>query len=173
MHNNSYIYDTRTTKESFSVTDYTSYYYGGLTAVLNQYPDLFEYITINDDTKLEVISYKKYGSENYADVILACNEEVFLWSVPYSSDVLIEVQEARKRIFVSELGIKRDDARFEDFEFFIDTINDDVEQENTKKRSFRLPVKERLGDVINLISKYRRENAVTDLGEIEDPNEYL
>lgn len=161
MINSTYTYDRLTSSDSYSVTDFTSFYYGGLEELFNQYPDLFEYVTLDDDMKIEIVAYNRYGSENFADVILACNAEVFLWSMPYSSDVLAEVKEALQRIFITELGISSGDVRFEDFEIFLDYINDDVEDRNTKKRIFRLPIKEKMSDVMNLIGAYRNQNHMT------------
>jgi len=165
MNNTVYTYDRITSKDSLSVTDYTSFYYGGLDDLFNQYPEYFEYISLNDSIKMEGISWRRYNNENFADVLLACNQEVFLWSMPYGNDTLIEIKEALQRIFQNELGISTGDARFEEFTAFLNFIDDDVEDRNTQKRLLRVPIENKMSDVVNLISNYRTDNKVDNIEE--------
>lgn len=161
MYNKCYLYEEKVSEDSYKLRDYTSYYYGGLTQEFNRNPDWFFYLDVDDNLKIEQIAYKVYGSENYSDVILACNQEVFLWSMPYSTDILQEQKEALNKIFATELGIGVGDARFEDFQVFLDYIDEDVERRNSKKRKFRLPKKDNIDDIMNLISIYRKNNKIT------------
>lgn len=165
MNNTVYTYDRITSDESYRLRDFTSYYYGGLQALFDQYPQYFEYVDVDDNLKIEVLAYTRYGAPDFADVILACNSEVFLWSMPYNTDVLIEQKEALAKILVTELGINTSDPRFEDFQVFLDFIDEDVESRNTDKRTLRVPKVRNMSDVVNLIKTYRRANKIDQYEE--------
>ncbi len=71
----------------YTVKDYTEYYTTGIEDVIREYPQIFAY-SIRDDLETpENIMYNMFNDENLADVIVACNNENFIWNVPMDFDL--------------------------------------------------------------------------------------
>lgn len=132
--------------------DYTSVYYGGLFELLQNYKSYFMNYSVADDEKIENISYALYGSENYADVILLVNNEVFLWGLPYNSDVLYEQTETMEKFLRNQLNMSSESVDFEDI---MEQYKLELESTNSIKRTFRVPKPESMNDVLRIINKYR------------------
>ena len=155
MNNTAYTYPTRKISLK-TVRDYTAVYYGGLSDIFDQYPDYFMYYDIIDDEKLENISYKLYGSEDYADIILAINNEVFLWGLPYGSDIIYDQQDTYVSLLEASLNVYS--SGNSDFEAIAEEIGVTLDQENSSKRIYKVPKSKSINNVITLINNYRDEN---------------
>ena len=161
MFNSVYNYNSRE-KDGYKVQDYTSIYFGGLKDLIENYPDYFEFVDINDNEKMENISYQRYGNENYADLIIACNTENFLWSMPYDQDILLDQLEAIMNMINVELNVTPDSEGINlDYKVLETTIYNRIESKNSEKRRFRVPKVEYLTNVINLINNYKKDNEDT------------
>jgi len=158
MINSVYTYD-KMIREGYEVNDYTSVYYGGLLEVFNQYPNYFTSYKINIDDKMESISYDLYGSENYADVILASNNDVFLWNMPYNTDIVLDQLESFTNIIKNELG--EGNINQDILEVF-SSIEDENNFLNSKKRDITVPKSSKLNEVLALINNYRADNDLND-----------
>jgi len=152
MINKVYTYDTFD-RYDYNVKDYTSRYYGYLSKYLQQYPEYFFSYSVEDDEKMENISYKFYKSVDYADLVLAINEDVFLWNVPYNQDVNNNQAELLTKILLNSadlLGINTVEK-----EKIEKLAKDGIEEGNSLKRNILLPRPEYLSTVLSLIEKYR------------------
>jgi len=154
MKNTVYNYNKRKTLD-FEVPDYTSLYFGELSSVLNLHPEYFSFVDVAVDEKIENVSYQLYDSENYSDVILACNSENFLWGIPYNPDVLYEQKERIFLMLSYQLNVSGSNENFNEL---IDGINEKLEDINSKKKRWRVPKPEYLGDVIILINNYKKDH---------------
>ena len=153
MVNTVYEYNQRET-DGFSLRDWTSTYYGGLETMFANYPDYFEFIEIDMNEKMEVVSWNRYGSVDYADVILACNSENYLWSMPYSNDIVIEHSDNIKQYIEQNLSLIDPSGLDEELEPILGI----VDQENSEKKRFRVPTTNSIVAVVNLIETYRKTN---------------
>lgn len=164
MKNTVYTYPERVVGD-IQARDYTAVYYGGLKDVIEERSDMFEFTEVYDDEHIENLAYELYGDENQGDTILASNLEVFLWSMPYNSEVLYEVQNFYKEFLTKELNIVSGDSRDIGLEALLKDISDYVEKQNSEKRVFKVPKSNRLTDIISVIDSYRIQNTVLDLQE--------
>jgi len=160
MKNSVFTYDRREI-DGYNVTDYTSYYYGGLLELFKQFPDYFSLYSIEVDQKIEEISYELYGSVDYADIILAANNNVFLWSSPYNSDITYDQTIALTGIISKELDYNElqdgSEARA-NLERVIDNIGNKVNTENTNRKSITVPKPKKLNTLLAIINNYRKDN---------------
>jgi len=160
MINSIYTYD-KFERDNKIVNDYTSILFNNLNELLENYDDYFMIITLNVNEKMENLSYKLYGSENYADLILACNDENFLWSSPYDQDILLEHIDNIFEEYTSYLNVKTFDTEksYRDFKY---QIQEEIDNANSSKSSFKVPKPEYLSDVLNIINNYKLENRNID-----------
>lgn len=154
MINSTYIFPNREVNLK-TIRDYTAVYYGGLFDVIKEYPEYFMDYVLADGEKIEVVSYKLYGSENYADIILMVNNEVFLWGMPYNGDIIYEQKEAMEKFLRSKLNVSSDN---EDFNSIIDAYGEEVDEVNSQKRIYKVPRPDRMNNVLSIINTYRQEN---------------
>jgi len=155
MKNTVYNFNTIQTVDGKILRDFTSVYYGGLTELLSNYPEYFDFIDVGTNEKMENVSYDLYGSVDYADVILACNEENFLWCMPYGNEVVIQHSEnIRDYIDRNTNFLQPLDAAVE-----FSSIFEEVDYNNSQKRKFRVPYPEKINAIISLIENYRRQNS--------------
>lgn len=166
MKNTIYTYPERVIG-NIQARDYTSIFYGGLEEIVREKSDMFEYVEVFDDEHIETLAYELYADENQGDTILAANQEVFLWSMPYNSDVLFELQGFYRRFLTKELNIGNGDTRANDLEQVLSDIDDYVELQNSEKRVFKVPKSTRLTDFVSVVDSYRIQNTVTSLDEDE------
>ena len=164
MKNSVIDYKERTFKD-FKFRDYTSIYFGALLTELNKYPHYFEFIDVVEDDKLENIAYQLYGSENYSDVILLCNNENFLWSFPYNQDILMEQLEALVRNLKVELNITENPNQVRDFLNLRNEIYERLDEANSRKRRMRIPKPEFLADILGIIANYKNTNSEESWGK--------
>ena len=161
MFNTVYNYNSRE-YENFEFQDYTSIYFGDLEKTIKDYPQYFEFIEVSDDDKIENISYQRYGSENYADLILACNTENFLWSTPYNQDVMLDYLDSIMNMINVSLNIEvKSDDISQDYLDLKESIHNNIENENSQKRKFRVPKVEYISNVINIINNYKSQHIDT------------
>jgi hypothetical protein len=144
-------------RENKIVRDYTGYYFNELENFLKAYDDYFEIIDVDENTKIEKLSYDLYGDENYADLILAVNNENFLWSSPYDQDVILNTSESILRKFANELNLETFDET-ESYRDFADKVKEEIENQNSHKKYFKVPKKDKLMDVLSLISTYKNNH---------------
>jgi len=164
MKNSTLDYKNRTLK-NFKFRDYTSIYFGFLLNELNNYPHYFEFIDVVEDDKLENIAYQLYGSEDYSDIILLCNNENFLWSFPYSQDILMDQIEAIVRNLKIEMNITENPEQMKDFLNLRNEIYERLDESNSLKRRLRIPKPEFLADVIAIIHDYKHQNSEESWGK--------
>jgi len=158
MKNTLYKYDRRIV-DNLDVTDYTSVYYGKMLELFKSMPDYFMTYEMQMDEKLEGISYKLYKSENYADIILAANNDVFLWSMFYNSDIIMDQADNLHTIIRKELDLNA--TLTEDVLSVFNTISVTIEDINSKRKSITVPKPEKLNALISLIDKNREDNRIT------------
>jgi hypothetical protein len=145
------------TLDRYEVTDYTSVYFGDLPQTLDQYPQFFDFIDITTDEKIENVAYQLYGSENYADLILACNEENFLWSSPYNQDIILDQSQAYYESIRYELNLDENDTLPMLAELKA-AFTEKLDNINSTKKRFRVPKPESLTEVITIINDYKSKN---------------
>ena len=71
-------------------------------------PDIISYMTVNNNTCLEKISYELYGNANYWDILLLLNTRSPLFQMPYDFDVLSDaadrsVTEYERKVYKKKL----------------------------------------------------------------------
>lgn len=165
MNNSVYTYE-RMNVLDYNVVDFTSYYYGSISRFLKQYSNFFEVYTLHDDEKLEEISYRFYETTDYADLILAINEDVFLWNVPYNEDINIERYEILRRVLSNNTDIA---GSLESKQERIDILSRGMIEDSEKlKRNILIPKNEYISNIIGLVEKYREiYNLNKDMSEKE------
>jgi ribosome-interacting GTPase 1 len=138
------------------VPDYTSYWFTNLKDYLENYDNYFTIVSIPENEKIENLAYKLFGSENYADLILAINDENFLWSSPYNQDVLNKMSDAVLLEFLNQLNL---DSFNENLSYldFKQKIEESIDNTNSQKKYFKVPKPENLSDVISLINNYKQQ----------------
>lgn len=163
MENSVYKFDRRVVYD-MDVTDYTSVYYGKMKEIFKNYPDFFMSYEATTDDKVENIAYKLYGSENYADVILAVNSSVFIWSASYNNDVLEEKNTSLLSLLKLELNV----TEGEKIETLYANISEKSDSSNSSKKIITVPKPDKLNSLLSLINTYRNKNTVKDITEVVD-----
>jgi hypothetical protein len=138
------------------IPDYTSYYFSNLKTYLENYDNYFFLVDVSENEKIETLAYRLYGSENYADLILAINDENFLWSSPYDQDTLNIFSESILFEFANKLNLET----FNETQSYIDfknLVEESIDNNNSQKKFFKVPRKENLSDVISLINNYKKQ----------------
>jgi hypothetical protein len=143
-------------REGKIIPDYTSYWFSDLKTYLENYDNYFLIISLAENEKMENVAYKLYGSENYADLILAINDENFLWSSPYDQDVLNQLNDSILFEFSNQLNL---DSFNEGLSYidFKNKIEEAIDDNNSQKKYFKVPKPENLSDVISLINNYKQQ----------------
>jgi len=152
MKNTVYTYDLFD-RSDYRVVDYTSRYYGSISKFFKQYNNYFTVYILEDDEKLEDVSYRLYDTTDYADLILAINEDVFLWNVPYNQDINLEQSNILSKSImngVDTIGI--DDKKRN---IISEIAKDNIERLNELKRNILVPKNEYLSTVLGLVERYR------------------
>ena len=157
MKNSVFTYDRREIG-GYDVTDYTSYYYGGIVELFKQFPNYFSLYSIEVDQKIEEISYELYGSVDYADIILAANNNVFLWSSPYNSDITYDQTQALTGIIIKELDFGEYQDNTTNLGKIIDAIGNRVNTENTNRKTITVPTPKKLNTLLAMVNDYRKNN---------------
>lgn len=152
MDNTVYTYDTFS-RYDYEVRDFTSFYYGKISTFLKQYSSYFDVYTLSDDEKLENVSYKLYETPDYADLILAINEDVFLWNIPYNDDINKE----REIILTKVLSNSLDLVGVEEYRkvYTEQLAREMIEDSDRYKREILVPKNEFLSVVVGLVEKYK------------------
>ncbi len=155
MENKAFIFEERESQlnaNTFQTRDYFSYYYGGIEDLVRENFNFFEFIKMNNDDKLEIIAYDRYGSENYADVIVMINKANFIWMIPYNSDIVISIADTYNDYLTLSINNSNDKNKAA----FIDTYSERKAQiENDEKITILVPKIANIQDVISLIDGLR------------------
>jgi len=156
MVNTAFLYDYRdveVNKIKYKIKDYFSYDYGDIADLVRENFSYFEYIKINNNDRLEILSYDRYGTENYADLLVMINAANFSWMLPYDKDIQISIADA----YAGYLTIEINGTGNPDKDSFIQTASTErASRENSEKQQILVPKKQNVQDVINLIASYKK-----------------
>ncbi|MCD6370817.1 MAG: hypothetical protein J7L63_04940 [Thermoplasmata archaeon] len=159
MNNKAFIYEDRDSElsgEIYQTKDYFSAYYDGIEDLVRENFSFFEFIKINNDDKLEIIAYDRYGSENYADVIVMINKANFIWMLPYDNDIISSVADALFSYMTIRLN---NDNQNDKAEFIRRYAEDRTQKENSEKNRILVPKVSNIQDVISMIDGLRKSTS--------------
>jgi len=127
---------------------------------------LFTLIEVEMNDRLDNVAYQLFGSENFADILLAVNDENFLWGTPFDQEIVLTQTENFVRIFHEQMKI---DEQTVDYAAFKDNLYQLFDERNSKKKIWKVPRQENLGEVINLVENYKRSytNVTKDIDDYE------
>jgi len=153
MQNTVYTYDTLTSSD-YEVADFTSRYYGNISKFLRQYSNYFTVYKLEDDEKIENVSYNLFNTTDYADLILAINEDTFLWNVPYNQDINAEQSELLAKIMLNSSDIIN--MNMYEKNAIMQIAQGSIDRLNEYKRNILVPKNEFISTVIGLVERYRQ-----------------
>jgi hypothetical protein len=159
MKNTVFEYEWNDKKNDF-YRDYTSYFFSELRNKFKEHPEWFTIYTVETDERPEVIAYKLYEDEDYADIILIVNEMNFIWDTPYNSDVLFEQTNTYLNYIKTELGFDNVEIPIElidDMDKIEDMVKTSISSTNDARRNITIPKPDYLWKVINEIDEYKNQ----------------
>jgi hypothetical protein len=156
MTNTIYEYDTFFRK-NMVVRDFTSVYFNNLQTELEKYSYYFTIINITEDERIENVAYQLYGDENLSDLLLAINDENFIWSSPLSQDILMDQTDMLLTEFGKNLNIDTWDGNV-NYQDFASKIEEFIDESNSRRKKFKVPKLEYLSDVLNIVNGYKLKN---------------
>jgi hypothetical protein len=140
--------------------DYTSYSFPELRNKLKEYPEWFMIYSVETDERPEVISYKLYEDEDYADVILLLNEMNYIWDTPYNSEVIYEQTKTYMEYIKHELGydnVELPENLVDDMDKIENMVNVSINTTNDKRKNITVPKPDYLWKVLNVIDDYKKQ----------------
>jgi len=156
MTNTIYEYDTFFRK-NMVVRDFSSVYFNNLQTELEKYSYYFTIINITEDERIENVAYQLYGDENLSDLLLAINDENFIWSSPLNQDILMDQTDMLLTEFGKNLNIDTWDGNV-NYQEFASKIEEFIDESNSKRKKFKVPKLEYLSDVLNIVNGYKLKN---------------
>ncbi len=114
----------------FHITDYFQYYTTGIENITNN-NELYIETERYDNERTDILSWEFYLNENYSDLLLAINNDVYLWDSPVDYDTidiivnqqLLYIQKIQNKIFNDQ-----------EKEYWTNKIKNKVIQNNDYKR---------------------------------------
>lgn len=165
MTNTVYIFD-KMIRDDYEVRDFTNYYYGNISNFFRQYSELFEPYTLEDDEKMENVSYKLYGTTDYADLIVAVNQDVLLWNVPYNQDINKDRIDILFKLISNSIDSIGSEERKNKKAYIL--AEELIEEQDNLKRNIIVPKKDQISTVVGLIERYRDNyNLNSEISEAE------
>jgi len=155
MINNVFEFDTFE-RENKVVRDFSSIYFTDLNDELANYDSMFTLIDITEDERLENVSYSLYGDENLSDLLLAVNDENYIWSSPLNTDIVLAQGDILLKEIANNLNIHSYDENL-DYQDLKSKILEMIDNRNSKRKKIKVPRIENLGDVINIVNDYKRK----------------
>ncbi len=136
----------------YTVRDYTEYYTTGIESVVIQYPEVFAYAIRDDLERPENIMYNMFKDENLADVLVAANNENFMWDIPMDFDLYNDVVDFRM-IYLDFLMLDRMD---DDVVVAImkDRMIEQVDEIDRRMKKVFLPNPEKISFTLKRIKDY-------------------
>lgn len=119
--------------------------------IFNEHKSMFEVYRIEDDDKIERISYELYGTTDYWDILIMLNDRSPLFEMPYNYDLLQNHAEEfiNKYIhFVYSEASLADNNRKE--ELTAEMLNVNLEN-NEKFRYLHVVKPSKMGDFIKIL----------------------
>ena len=142
---------------TYKVTDYWQYYTTGVESLVNS-KEFFK-TDRRENEKTEVLTWKFYNSPDTADIVLASNNDVFLWDTPFDFSYGEKIKDNKmnyfKKIYKKDLS-DTDDVYLYYNNIFIKDVADMNEQQSTVV----LPKMGYLQQVIRKFQDYFRQRTV-------------
>lgn len=136
------------TYEDYIFTDYHEIKFNALKNIENL-GDFTEFKTIQNNTKLEKISYDLYGSTDYWDILAGINDIDPMISMPYDYDIIndlnsLSVQNYKDNVF---FGVLPDSH----MKYLTEAFFSSIETENEKFRIIKIITPTKMQDFIKLL----------------------
>jgi len=144
--------------EIYEVRDYFEFYHTGI----EQLPFLNEkmYFATNRliNERSEVITNAFFEDPDLSDVVLALNNDVYLWDAPF--DTATQEMIAMNQIAAIEENRKQKLNEEQINDYYLPKINARLDEQNTKQSIIVLPKFKNLARVIRLMEKYLEQRRV-------------
>ena len=139
------------------VRDYFEYYTTGLEEIVQENQDDFFMTQRYQNERTDVIAYNFYEDENYSDVILAVNNDTYLWDAPVDFDTQSIVVDERIRIVehLNHQKLQQGQRSFYERQF-----NEDLDEEQEIQKNIVLPKFGSMSKINRLIKKYLNNRKV-------------
>lgn len=117
--------------------DYFQYYTTGTNKVVNKYSDRLFSSTRYENERHEVLAYDLLGNENFADVLLALNQENFIFDGYYDYDTM-EIIADKRMHYLSKL--MRKEFTDEEYSNYRKKIKEELDYHNENQKYFIAPI---------------------------------
>lgn len=142
----------------YTVKDYFQYYTISVEDIIEDNPNLYLSTERYENERTEILTYKLFGNENLSDVILAINNNVYLWDTPASADSVYAAVEGRMRYLETQFKTAMSTEEIAKWE---NIFEEQLLAEETAKRTVILPEAASMQKVIRSIRKYFNSRQVT------------
>jgi len=137
--------------EIYKVRDYFEFYHTGIEKLPFNNESLYFATNRLVNERSEVITNAFYEDPNLSDIVLALNNDVYLWDAPFdnatqemiSNNQIAIIEETRKQVLSPEQK-----------EYYLSKINTQLDIQNSKQGIIVLPKFKNLARVQRLIQKY-------------------
>ena len=148
----------------FILNDYFTYYTGGVQSIINDNLDAFAFTKRLDNERPEQIAHDLYTNKNLSDMIIALNNQNYLFGAPMDGDTYLTAIDFRYA-YVEKLMNDRLNSKYDNNQESIDIIKERVEESidkiNENSKRIIIPTTSAYQAVLKNIDKYFKSRKVT------------
>lgn len=134
--------------ENYSIEDYSSFKLNSVYEYVSTCDeDYFDWYQMENDDKIERISYELYGTTEYWDILLLINKKDPLFDMPYNFDTLTSIAEAKVEVYNDYFALNYDLPESH-IDYMTGKYEETIVTENEKKRILRIVDPTKMQDFI-------------------------
>jgi hypothetical protein len=144
--------------EIYKVRDYFEFYHTGIEELPFTNEKLYFATNRLPNERSEVLTNEFYEDPDLSDIILALNNDVYLWDAPF--DTATQEMIAQNQIAAIEENRKQKLSKDQINFYYLPKINENLEVQNSKQSVIVLPRFKNLARVTRLMKKYLNQRRV-------------
>ena len=140
----------------YSYEDYTEKDIKAISKLAELESDTYiDYYIMQDDEKIETISYELYGTTDYWDILMIINNRDPLFDMSYNFDLLSDSTKINVDNYLNNIynGPNIENVNLDYYNEFVDSYKDEVLEKNEVLRTLKIILPSKIMDFIKIIKE--------------------
>jgi hypothetical protein len=143
--------------EVVETSDYFEFYHTGIEDIQDDENQHFFVTDRYEGERSEILAWNFYQNENYSDVLLALNNEVYLWDNPFGGDIQEDVKD-NQLLYVQRLYQRQLDDY--EKEIWSQKLSEHIKESNDTQRTIVAPHKRNINSTVRKMREYMEDRKV-------------
>jgi len=146
-------------KQELYVKDYFQFYTIGAEEIIEKHPNKFIITERFENERAEILTNNLFDNANISDLILAINNDTYLWDTPVDGSLLLKILEGKMKYIRS---ISKVPLTPNEVDRWTDIFTNEIISQDTERRSVIIPKTAEIQRITRYIKDYFKSRTLIE-----------